>query len=87
MTETSSFVVVTNSDAALAAPALGPESLEGWRSAGHAVVSEEEPEAKHWLGENVEDCVGDNLNVKTNQSATVSEAPDATKQLAEAMQI
>lgn len=79
VTETSSFVVVTNSDAALATPALRPESLERWRGAGHAVVGEQEPEAKDWLGENIEDGVGNDLDIETDQSTTVGETPDTTE--------
>lgn len=78
----SSFIVVTNSDAALATKAIGPESLQRWRGACHAVVSEQEPEAEHWLGKDVEDGIADDLSIKTNKSATVSNTPDAVTKLA-----
>jgi len=48
-----SFIIVTNSDAALASEAIGPESLERWRGARHAIVSEEEPEAEDGLGQDI----------------------------------
>lgn len=69
-------LVIANSDAALAAKAICPESLKRWRGAGHAVVSEEEPKSKHWLGKNIEDGIGNDFGVDANESATVSNTPD-----------
>ena len=42
-------------------------------------MGEQKPETKHWLREDVEDCVGNNFGVESNESATISDAPDATE--------
>jgi len=69
-------LVIANSELTLATKAVGPESFERWGSAGHAVVSEEKPETKDWLGENVEDGVANNFGIETNKSATIGNTPD-----------
>lgn len=76
-----SFIVITNSDAALCAEAIGPESLQGWGGAGHAVVGEQEPEAEDWLGKNIENGVANNLSIETNKSATIGNTPNAIYEL------
>jgi hypothetical protein len=40
-------------------------------------VGEEEPEAEDWLGQDIENGIGDDLRVKTNNAATIGNAPDA----------
>lgn len=45
--------------------------------AGHAVVSKEQPEAKDWLGKNVEDGVGDDLGIESNNTGTIGNSPNA----------
>jgi hypothetical protein len=45
--------------------------------AGHAVVSEEQPEAKDWLGEDIENGIGNNLSVEPNKTRAIGDAPDA----------
>ena len=45
--------------------------------AGHAVVGEQKPEAEHWLGEDVENSISNDLGVETNDAATISDTPDA----------
>jgi hypothetical protein len=48
----------------------------------HAVMGEEKPEAKDWLGEDIKDSIGDDLSIKTNHASTVSNTPDAIDALA-----
>ena len=43
----------------------------------HAVVGEQEPEAKDWFGENVKDCICDNFGINGDNTATIGDAPDA----------
>lgn len=50
--------------------------------ARHAVVGEEEPEAKDWLGEDIENGIGDDLSVETDHTSTISNTPDAVRVLA-----
>lgn len=40
-------------------------------------MSEEEPETKDWLGENVEDGVADNLGVNTHVPGAIGDTPNA----------
>ena len=40
-------------------------------------MGKEEPEAKDWLGEDVEDGVGHNLGVDVDVAGSVSDTPDA----------
>lgn len=42
-------------------------------------MSEQEPEAEHWLSKYVEDSIGDNLGVEPNETSTVSDTPDAAQ--------
>ena len=42
----------------------------------HVVVSEQEPEAKDWLGKDVEHSVGDDLAIDADVAGAVSDAPD-----------
>jgi hypothetical protein len=42
-------------------------------------VGEEEPEAEDWLGQDIENGIGDDLRVKTNDAATIGNAPDAMR--------
>lgn len=44
-------------------------------------MGEEEPEAENWLGKDVENGVSDDLSIKTNKAATVSNTPDAVMEL------
>jgi hypothetical protein len=56
-------LVITNSDAALAAKAFGPEALNGRRRACHAVVGKEEPEAEDGLDKNVENGISNDFGI------------------------
>ena len=44
--------------------------------AGHAVMSEEKPEAKDRLGEDIKNSIRDDLNINTDHAATISDTPD-----------
>jgi len=58
-----SFIIVTNSDLALVAETVGPETFERWGSAGHAVVSNEKPGTEDRFGQNIEDSISENLSI------------------------
>lgn len=45
-------------------------------------MGEEKPEAEDWLGEDVEDSIGDDLSIETDQASTVGNTPDAERTLA-----
>jgi hypothetical protein len=49
--------------------------------ARHAVMGEEEPEAKDWLGKDIENSVGNDLSVETNDTCTIGNSPDAVRVL------
>ena len=40
-------------------------------------MSEQKPEAKDWLGEDVENSIGDDFGIKPDNAATISDTPDA----------
>jgi len=40
-------------------------------------MGEEEPEAKDWLGKNIEDSVSNNLGVDIDVAGSISDTPDA----------
>ena len=44
----------------------------------HSIMSEEEPEAKDGLGEDIENSVGNDLTINTNFAGSVGNTPDAT---------
>ena len=73
----STLVVVTNTDGALAAEAVGPEAADVDIGLWHADVGEQKPGTKDWLGENVKHSIGDDLLVNIHVAAAVSNAPDA----------
>lgn len=42
-------------------------------------MSEQQPEAEHWLGENIKDSITDNLAVDADVARTIGDAPDAVE--------
>ena len=42
-------------------------------------MSEQKPETKHPLGQDVEDSIAHNLGINTNGAGSVGNTPDATK--------
>jgi hypothetical protein len=40
-------------------------------------MGEEQPEAKNWLGENIENSVGNDLGIEANDTGTIGNTPDA----------
>ena len=72
----STLVVVTDTDAALARKSLGPESTDVNVGLWHADVGEEQPGTEDWLGQDVEDSVGDDLLINVHVAATISDTPD-----------
>ena len=73
----STLVIVADTDGALLAKTVGPEAADVDVGLRHAGVGEEQPSTEDWLGEDVEDGVGNNLSIDTNNSSTVSNTPDA----------
>lgn len=70
-----SFIIVSDTELT-STPTLRPEAVQGWRSAGHAIVGEEEPETEDRLGEDVKNGVTNNLSVDTDELSTFSKTPD-----------
>lgn len=73
----STLVVITDTDAALARETVRPEATKVDVSLWHACVGEKKPCAEDWLGEDVQDSVGDDLLVDVEVAAAVSDTPDA----------
>lgn len=69
-------LIIANSDAALAAKAVCPESLKSWLGAGHSVVGKDEPSTKDWLGKNIEDGIAKDFSVESDKSTTISNTPN-----------
>ena len=42
-------------------------------------MSEKEPKTEDWLGENVENGIGDDLSVDVDVAGSISDTPDAAK--------
>lgn len=78
----STLVIVTDTDSALAAHAVGPEAANVNVSLWHAHVGKEEPSAEDWLGKDVENGVGNDLLIDVHVAAAVSNTPDARELLA-----
>ncbi|KXT18924.1 hypothetical protein AC579_3587 [Pseudocercospora musae] len=76
-TDLSTLIIVTNTDAAFAGQSLGPESANVNVGLWHADVGEEQPGTEDWLGQDVEDSVGNDLLVNVHVAAAISNAPDA----------
>lgn len=81
----STIIVVTDADGALAAKTLGPESVEVHVGLRHVGVGEEEPQAEDWLGEDVEDGVGNDLGINAGNAGAVGNTPDTFVALAQAL--
>jgi hypothetical protein len=47
-------------------------------------MSEEKPEAEDWLSKNIENGIGDDLSINTDNTSTISNTPDAVSMLANA---
>ena len=47
-------------------------------------MSEQKPEAEDWLSKDIENGVGDDLGINTNNTSTISNTPDAMSMLARA---
>lgn len=73
----STILIVTKAETALVGDAIGPESTAeinvGLWEAG---VGEEEPDAEYWLGEDVENSVGDDLTINGDGAGAVGNTPD-----------
>lgn len=58
---------------------MSPETAEIDVGLGHAHVGEEEPGSEDWLGEDVQDRVGDDFLVDTHVAGAVGNTPDAVR--------
>lgn len=47
--------------------------------AGHAIMSEQQPETEYWFSENIQNSISNNFCVDTDNSATFGQTPDATQ--------
>ena len=74
----STLVVITDADGALAVEAVGPEATEINVGLRHVHVGKQQPQTEDWLGENVEDGVGNDLTVDIDVARAVSDTPDTS---------
>ena len=72
-----SIIVIANADSTLAVEAMGPETSDIDVSLGDGGVCEQQPGTKDGLGEDVENGVGDDLDVDGDLAGTISDSPDA----------
>lgn len=73
----STLVVVADTDAALTGEAVGPEATKVDVGLWSALVGEQEPSTEDWLGQDVQNSVGDDLLVDVQVAATIGHTPDA----------
>jgi hypothetical protein len=71
----------TYTEGTLGGCARSPETINRRSGLAHLVVGGQKPEAKDGLGEDVQNGVGDNFAVNTNNAGTVSNTPDAVPML------
>lgn len=83
----STLVVVADTDGALLAKTVGPEAADVDVGLRHAGVGEEQPSTENWLGEDIQNSVGDDLLVNVHVAATVGNTPDARKIVSLVLQI
>ena len=69
-------LIIVEAETALRVQAIGPEAINLEMSLRHLAVGKQEPGAEDWLGEDIEDSVGDDLLVDTENASTVGDAPD-----------
>jgi hypothetical protein len=74
-----STIVITETDGALAAEAVGPETAKVNVGLGHLRVGDEEPDTKNRLGEDVENSVRDDLGVDRHPTGAVGDTPDTVE--------
>jgi len=72
----STLVIVTDTDGTLVGESVGPEATEVNVHLGGAGVGEQQPSTEDWLGEDVEDGVGDDLLIDVHLAAAIGNTPD-----------
>lgn len=75
-----SSLVLIKADGALGDEALGPVAVEFNIGLRNPAVSKQKPEAEDWLGENVEDGVGDDLGIDRCFPGSIGNAPHTEEQ-------
>lgn len=60
---------------------MGPEAADVDVELWGAAVGEQQPGTEDWLGQNVQDGVGDNLLIDVHLAATVGNTPDAEQHI------
>jgi hypothetical protein len=74
-----STIFITETEGALAAESVSPETPKVNIGLRHLRVGNEEPDAEDGLGEDVKNSVGDNLRVNRDLARSVGNTPDTTK--------
>jgi len=67
------LIILTNSQGTLGVQSVNPEAIN---RAGILAVSEQEPEAKDWLGKDVQDGISNDLSINRPPTGTISNTPD-----------
>ena len=80
------LVIVADTDGTLAGEAMSPEATKIDISLGHVHVSQEQPQTKDRLRQDVENSVSNNLAVDINVAGAISDAPH-TKTSASALRV
>ena len=71
-----STIVLTDADGTLPVEAVGPETVELNIAFAEIGMGNQEPGTEDTLGKNIQDSVGDNLAVNTDDAGTISKTPD-----------
>jgi hypothetical protein len=71
-----STIVITETERALAAKSVGPETSKVNVGLGHLRVGNKEPDAKDGLGEDVKNGVSDDFGVDRDLARSVGNTPD-----------
>jgi hypothetical protein len=70
-------IILTKADSTLGVETVGPETSQLNIRLTHLSVGDQEPGTEDTLGKNIENGVGDDLAVDTNDASTVSKTPNA----------
>lgn len=73
----STLVIVTDTNGALVGETVSPEAADLDVDLRGTAVGEKQPSAEDWLGEDVQNGVGDDLLVDVGLTAAISHTPDA----------
>jgi hypothetical protein len=71
------LIIITNTDAALRAETMGPETTELNIAVGQFGVGDEQPGAEDGLGQDIKDSVGNDFLVNIEKTGTIGNTPYA----------